>query len=168
MGACGARGSAPWRSSRFIFITCSSCHDWASGPQDGPVPVGRGARGRQAFCGASTSAIASRTRLSARPAPSSDRAFQQRGGSDTRRHRRPRHAVNRIEWANARALAQLGLDLDARRRPADRQPRPAAGVPALSRMRRLRRRRSSCRPVATPGSRSRSQIVPFCVRQESC
>jgi two-component system phosphate regulon sensor histidine kinase PhoR len=82
--------------------------DWASGPQDGPVPVGRGSWG-QAFA-----AIYKRDRVRI--------AYQRDLRHLLVRFQQAAEAIpdgivvldssHRIEWANARALVQLGLDLD--------------------------------------------------------
>jgi two-component system phosphate regulon sensor histidine kinase PhoR len=82
--------------------------DWASGPQDGPVPVGRGSWG-QAFA-----AIYKRDRVRL--------AYQRDLRHLLVRFQQAAEAIpdgivvldrnHRIEWANARALVQLGLDLD--------------------------------------------------------
>ena len=57
-------------------------------------------------------------------------------------------ANNRIEWANPRAEAHLGLQLAHDKGAADRQPRPAARVRAVPRERRRERAgRSSSRPA---------------------
>jgi two-component system phosphate regulon sensor histidine kinase PhoR len=81
--------------------------DWASGPQDGPVPTGRGSWG-QAFA-----AIYKRDRVRL--------AYQRDLRHLLVRFQQAAEAIpdgivvldrsHRIEWANARALGQLGLDL---------------------------------------------------------
>jgi two-component system phosphate regulon sensor histidine kinase PhoR len=86
--------------------------DWATGPLDAPVPEGRGAWA-DAFA-----ALHRRTRLRA--------AMQRETRLVLERFRRAAEAIpdgvivldaaNRIEWANARAVEQLGLDLERDRR----------------------------------------------------
>ena len=132
------------RGARSSGFTCGTCSASATGPR-----AARRARAR----GARRLGVAVRRDLPARARTRS--AYERDLRTSIARFQQAAEAIpdgivvldaaDRIEWANPRALAQLGLDLAHDRRPADRQPRAPAGVPALPRGRRFRRRRSSSR-----------------------